>query len=313
MKKKILLSVAIFFLTFIFASAVKTNAASITGWLWGGTENPSDGLINGNETGVGWISVNNSSGGGAIAYNVDIPATNGNLSGYAWSENIGWVSFNSVDLSGCPSGTCSARRAGDNLEGWARIKGIMDAGANAGGWLGWISLKGSNYGVSVSGSNLAGYAWSDELGWIDFSRTNFPLPPSITLSANPITINVDTNPLQQNTTLTWSVTDATSCTASSTNNSWTGAKNNVSGTDTVQITAARPSVDFTLTCSGPGGNDAKTVNVTTVCYEHSCAAGICAETPTYGVSSSAVCVTQECTNDSQCAPVTTGIWKEVAP
>jgi hypothetical protein len=28
----------------------------------------------------------------------------GRLSGYAWSSNIGWVSFNAGDVSGCPGG-----------------------------------------------------------------------------------------------------------------------------------------------------------------------------------------------------------------
>ena len=62
-------SLALFVLVFALACAVKIQAAgNVTGWLWGGTE---DGL--GNNTGVGWISVNNTSGGGATNYGVNVP------------------------------------------------------------------------------------------------------------------------------------------------------------------------------------------------------------------------------------------------
>jgi len=173
-------SLALFVLVFALACAVKIQAAgNVTGWLWGGTE---DGL--GNNTGVGWISVNNTSGGGATNYGVNVPADNGNMNGYAWSENIGWVSFNESDLSGCPQGQCVAKRDGINIKGWARILGIKDAAAvgNSGGWQGWLSLSGPGYGLKLDTDNnkfqSGSYAWSDELGWVDFSRVTFTPPCS---------------------------------------------------------------------------------------------------------------------------------------
>lgn len=51
---------------------------------------------------IGWISFNDTnagSGGGSYGVYAD---GNGNLSGYAWSPNIGWVSFNPTDVAGCP-------------------------------------------------------------------------------------------------------------------------------------------------------------------------------------------------------------------
>src|SRR5690606_12033986 len=50
---------------------------------------------------IGWISMNGS------GYGISVSGS-GTLSGYAWSDNIGWISANSADLSGCPSGSCSA-------------------------------------------------------------------------------------------------------------------------------------------------------------------------------------------------------------
>lgn len=99
---------------------------------------------------IGWVSFNCSDLGtcGAVDYGVDIDA-NGILSGYAWSDNVGWVSFNSSDLTGCPSGTCNAKlNSGTGvLSGW--IKALA---ADGNGWDGWISLSGSNpdYGPTLN-------------------------------------------------------------------------------------------------------------------------------------------------------------------
>lgn len=51
---------------------------------------------------IGWISLNNADEGGAVNYGVTADAS-GALSGYAWSSNIGWVSFNASELAGCPA------------------------------------------------------------------------------------------------------------------------------------------------------------------------------------------------------------------
>jgi len=76
-----------------------------------------------------------------------IPST-GNVSGFAWSSNIGWISFNSNDCdnngtiysgtpAGCPSGNPYR-----------------------------------SYAVSIDNDtgNFSGYAWSSNIGWISFNR-----------------------------------------------------------------------------------------------------------------------------------------------
>jgi hypothetical protein len=94
---------------------------------------------------IGWISLNNIDNTGAPDYGVNVsPARN--LSGFAWSENIGWVSFNAADVVGCPSGQCAPTLdpVSGNLRGWARaLSPTGSAAANAGGWDGWISLSGN--------------------------------------------------------------------------------------------------------------------------------------------------------------------------
>jgi len=118
---------------------------------------------------VGWISFNSTNQGGGTSYGVDV-ASSGELSGYAWSEHIGWITFNQSDLSGCPSSSCSANfdKNSGQVSGWAK------AISASGGWDGWISLSGTNYGVTVNQCAWSGWAWgSDVVGWISFSGSNY--------------------------------------------------------------------------------------------------------------------------------------------
>lgn len=120
---------------------------------------------------IGWISFEGSN------YGVDIAPGSGALSGYAWSQHIGWIQFGSI--SGCPNGTCAASVDFDTNEfsGWARALAHRD------GWDGWLSLSGSNHGQSgvygLEATNGGGftsgsYAWgSDVIGWTNFSQTFF--------------------------------------------------------------------------------------------------------------------------------------------
>jgi hypothetical protein len=112
---------------------------------------------------IGWISM--SGNGYGIKINTDQT-----LSGYAWSDNIGWIQFG--DLSDFPSGSGTdsenANLSGGDLKGWAKA-----LSADGNGWDGWISLSGTGYGVTVNNTtgNFSGWAWgSDVVGWVDFSE-----------------------------------------------------------------------------------------------------------------------------------------------
>lgn len=65
-----------------------------------------------------------------------------NVTGYAWSENIGWISFNNTNTSG---GTSYGVNIAENASG-----------------------------VGV----LSGYAWSENIGWISFNRVDTVAPPN---------------------------------------------------------------------------------------------------------------------------------------
>ncbi len=170
--------------------------------------------LSGNETGlVGYWKFNEGSGGTAFDsspsnnngsiqgaswvtypdFGVNI-GLDGNITGYAWSSNIGWISFNpagpypqapnysgTVDIYGDLSG-CGERGW---ICGWARAcsvfqsgcSGLMIPASERGGWDGWIFL--GPHGSPADGVrlndvgthfDLRGYAWADEpIGWINFS------------------------------------------------------------------------------------------------------------------------------------------------
>lgn len=175
---------------------------NVFGWAW--SEN------------TGWISFNNTSGGGGINYGVNI-ASDGTLSGYAWSENIGWITFNPAELAGCPSGTCKAwvDLATGQFSGWAK------ALAGASGWEGWIKLRGANYGVDLNFTTkeFEGWAWGDTVvGWVSFNcknqlvcsasdykvKTSFSFPPRAT---NPVVDQGDYCSYPLHPIFSWTFTD----------------------------------------------------------------------------------------------------------
>jgi hypothetical protein len=104
------------------------------------------------------------------------------MSGYAWSPNIGWISFNSADVS-----TCGAAPAINLSTGAVTGYAIALAGSGrSDGWNGCIELSGANHaspdssgyqGTSTKGvtmntstNTFSGYAWGGYVvGWIIFS------------------------------------------------------------------------------------------------------------------------------------------------
>lgn len=170
----VLVSVALILAgVFAYLNNTKTveaaNICDMDGWAWSAYDNNSDGTA---DVGIGWISFNSNTGGGAIDYSVTVDPA-GNMVGYAWSSNIGWIRFGG--LSGFPnipnSGTVPFNARAFNpwppatptsivtFEGWARAcavfgpgpNGVIDCGGDdvlrpnyeRGGWDGWISLRGT--------------------------------------------------------------------------------------------------------------------------------------------------------------------------
>ena len=168
-------------------------SAELQGFAWAGVQRNMDG----SPQGAGWISfncdnpglaANECASGGSYGESVD---ENGNLIGYAWSENIGWVQFGG--LSGMPHSGMNARMTSEGeLRGWARA--LAGQQQSNDGWDGWISLSchntgtcsTANYGVrfnQITGTVESQYAWGQNvMGWISFGQSMLILPPDIHLS-----------------------------------------------------------------------------------------------------------------------------------
>lgn len=162
-----------------------TFSENISGWAWNNQ--------------LGWISFNSTDcdpnddgiaenppagcpllGETIPAYGVNIDSS-GNFSGYAWSSNAGWISFNRFDTGNPPappynggSGAIAKYSLSTKqLTGWAKILHLNDGG--------WIKLRneppdtGPVYGVQIAADGqFDGWAWNGDsdglgIGWTSFS------------------------------------------------------------------------------------------------------------------------------------------------
>ncbi len=161
-----LISVSVLGLTFFVRASSSDN---LSGYAWSST--------------IGWVSMNCTTGGscGTSNYGVSVDG-NGLMSGYAWSSNAGWVSFNNSDLTGCPTAPCEARfdKTTGFATGWARALAGAGADYETGGWGGWLHLAGTGHQVKAVGCSWEGYAWGGgsteetaTVGWLSFKGTNY--------------------------------------------------------------------------------------------------------------------------------------------
>lgn len=113
---------------------------------------------------IGWISHNNTDTASVVDYGVNIEP-DGNMIGYAWSENVGWIDYNAPGpYPAIPQESARFDPCTRTLSGWAKILSLGDDG--------WTRLAGSSpdHGVTINESNeFDGYAWNDVIGWVDYN------------------------------------------------------------------------------------------------------------------------------------------------
>ncbi|MFA6254170.1 MAG: hypothetical protein WC640_02900 [Candidatus Paceibacterota bacterium] len=114
---------------------------------------------------IGWISFNHTDiPGSTNNYAVNLEP-NGDLSGYAWSPSIGWIKFD-PGLNGPPgaSNRHGAKIEGTTLTGWARACSVVDPAKNTN----------CDFGPGSSDSNLRNNSslggWD---GWIEMTDINY--------------------------------------------------------------------------------------------------------------------------------------------
>ncbi len=111
--------------------------------------------------------------------NVTIDNYTRQMSGYAWSDDLGWIDFGSNADN--PQGPVVADVNG-HLSGKAKFLNGTYVDFNA-------SPNGSN--VVIASGNFSGYAWSNDLGWINFSGVSAPgYNPDLLPPDNPSSVTV---------------------------------------------------------------------------------------------------------------------------
>jgi hypothetical protein len=238
---------------FLGVSTLNTYAGSehgMSGWAWFGGASAAN---NGGYAGLGWISTNNLTDGSGVNYGVNVPTTDGPVTGYAWNAQVGWISFNAAHLSGCPGASgVSPARSGSRITGGARILSISSNLGNAGGYDGCISLD-----LTIAGTGaVSGYGWSGDLGWINFSGTTVGVP----VVTPTLTVGVTANPTSGNAPLSSIITANLGGTATG-NATYQFDCNNDGIYESTQTTSAT-SLAFTCTYSTPGTTFTPRVNVT---------------------------------------------------
>ena len=108
-----------------------------------------------------------------------LAAGSGNTSGYAWGENVGWLSFNCDHTSlGLPiEGPPTNCAADGGVDYGVSVEDTELSGFAWGENTGWISLNCSNdsscaivdYKVTNDNGALDGFAWGENVGWINFN------------------------------------------------------------------------------------------------------------------------------------------------
>ena len=150
--------------------------------------------------------------------------------------------YSDVGARGGASGSNFVER--DPQGTWGVIRGILSFGP-VDADLSTCPSDGTKFGLTAHGAEFGQIYPGIQ------SELETPTPPTVSLSANPTSITTG-----ESSTLIWSSTNATSCTASG---GWSGARA-TSGSETTG--ALSITKDFTLTCTGSGGEASRTITVT---------------------------------------------------
>ena len=126
------------------------------------------------------------------------------------------------------------------------------------GWSGSVGISGNQSSGALTATTDFTLTCSGASGSTGqtVTVTVVPPPPTVTLSANPTTITSGAS-----STLSWSATNATDCTASA-NPAVAGWSGSVGISGSQSSGALTATTNFTLTCSGAGGSAGQTVSVT---------------------------------------------------
>ena len=221
-----------------WTSAYATSCTASNGWTGGKALNGSEST--GNLTSSKTYTLTCSNAGGSRSDDVIV--------------NVSAPPAPTVDLKCDSADSCGTVSYGASKTLSWIVSGVVDSCTASNAWSGSKSTSGGSESTGAINSNkiwtiqCAGPGGTGPADSVSVTVT----APSVTISANP-------NPVIYNTssTITWSATNAGSCTASG---DWSGSKNPTGGSEsTGNLTSSKT---YTLTCSGNGSaSNSVTVNV----------------------------------------------------
>ena len=146
---------------------------------------------------IGWVSLNcqDLNVCSTSDYKVQMDLTTGALSGYAWSSNIGWIQFDPTGpYPASPQTSAVIDPTTGVASGWMRALSYNSSYDD--GWDGWINITSA---TSANGI-LNGWAWGGlVVGWLNFSNVTVP---SVTNPNTPTSTPTSTNPVTPTSTPT---------------------------------------------------------------------------------------------------------------
>jgi hypothetical protein len=229
----------------------------------GGLNTSPWGVYRSTDYGVTWAHVGNNSAAAAV-----FGTPNRIYSMYSWA------------CGSCTIGTNYQTAVPPGTSGWADS---TPAGMAMGTAQAAVTYNGTSY-IIVSSN------WRDGLWRYEEPASGTPPAPTVTISANPTSITSGGS-----STLTWSSTNATSCTASGGSTGWSGTKA-TSGTQSFSPTST---TTYSIVCSGTGGSSSTQSATVTVGSGTNNPPSVSISSPASGasVSGSSVIITANASDD----------------
>ncbi len=231
---------------------------AIAGFGFSQNTKKAEAAVNTNLTGYAWSS----NIGWIDMSGVTLDTSANTWSGYAWSSNIGWLSYNPVDLTSssvsspdsrttsmpCPS---TSTPSYNSVSGAITGFGRFISGGiptTAGGWGGCVQMDGVSFNSSTN--TLTGYAWGgDVVGWVDFSGVGM-LPDNGAPMAQLLPASTQLPSTGGDVNLTWATLNVDSCTG--VNFDTQGNLNNSTGLPIhypANTTSTAQTFTYTLNCT----------------------------------------------------------------
>ena len=122
-----------------------------------------------------------------ITLSLSVPTFAANMSGYAWSESLGWFDFSNATVSN----TAVTGYAYNDNTGWLVLDGVVNTNGVLSGYAWSESVGYFDFSrVTLSNGALSGFAYNDNTGWLSFATgtsvtTTWTLPvpmPAVTPS-----------------------------------------------------------------------------------------------------------------------------------